>query len=151
MELLPIEIIKEIKYFYQLPEINIIQDNEGTGSNSYGIPQDFYLSINYQLITVDFRMFPKLGHNSLTNNYSYNIKHNEKLDQFINDLINNKECTYDESTSCWEESQTFEINFGDNAITINSGDAEAFLKIENKDQLIKALREYRTLLNSYAI
>lgn len=148
MESLPVDLIKEIKYFYQLPEIDILIEKSG-GEHVRTL---FYFSIKYQILTINLEMVPPLLENGIVGGVWQYRRENRgliELNQFIEDLFNNKDSSYEEVSDIWGIDNYFGIELINNTIKINGGNVKIDLTIESKNRVLEAMKKYRDILNTY--
>jgi hypothetical protein len=151
MEILPRELINEIKYFYQLPEFDIIKENYVDQYEYIGTK--IYLIIKYQIMITKITIAKRLafcGDRGKNRLYKWCCDDPDKLDHFINNLSNNIDCIYEETSNLYSFDDRLIIQLINNEIKITEGrNLQIVLSIESKNRLIEAMIKYRDLLKTY--
>ena len=142
METLPKEIINEIKYFYQVPEIKIVTQES----------RIFYFCVKYRLATMKLQMVGCLEREWRRDMWMYN-KNKDLVGKFIHDLKNNIDCHYNEiryvGTYNGDNAEKFDIVVKGDNITIYNAVDEINLGIDCKSLLIDAMKKYQSILETY--
>lgn len=144
--MLPNDVSNIITQLIYLPEIDIIRISQ----------RKFVLSIKAQFVTIEIPLRTPffIGYIDENDNtiYYYDIKNNNKIIGFVNDLNNGIDCIYDESDYRGYPTEIFKIGIVNNTIVINFGNQEIgiskfWLPIDCKSQLIAMMTKYYRMLN----
>ena len=93
------------------------------------------------------RMIPPLNHYVDKSVYRDVDENNSLINNFIDDLNNDENTTYNEC--CDSYGEKFNIEVDDDTIKIMTNNSTTILTIESKNQLIKAMNKYYDILNKY--
>ena len=140
-----LDIIGEIKYFYQTPEIDVITEESF-----------IYLNIKYlSKISVKCEFLHKLvtgrrGEDRSGIQYIFDNKYINNLEQFIANLSINKDCLYVEGYHDYEGSIYFDVEIKGDTIIIDDTKIAIELNIESKNALLTAMKKYYDLIKNHA-
>lgn len=134
---LPTDVLNNIKSFYELPDIDIIEESK----------HDFYFCVKYLSVCTKIRMVGLISCWS----HVYDVNDNDIFDKFINNLSNNVDCSYNEDKYVIyrDYDEYFNIDVKDNTIKVYNAMSEVLLSVSSKEQLINAMKKYCGMLNTY--
>lgn len=126
--MLPKELIEEIKYFSQPIETDIRKEH----FNGY---DNYFFEIKQGIVKTELQMI-----------HLIDFYDEKRLNYFLNHFEQEKDCAYDESSDCYDRPEFFKIKMQNKIITIFNSCTKITLPLENKNQILNAMRKYRDFI-----